>query len=114
MLLKSKCGLFSCIHFQQAFSASVFNAAYRYRPFRYIGSSSGCLHPFLVPSSLKLSSVMIFSTPGLGKVAAMEDEVYTTRLMLGVFAAALSAFKPPLIAVGMTTFGSSPLSGDAT
>lgn len=75
MLLNTNRGLFSFIHSQHAFSASVFRAAYRYKPFKYGGSSSGCFHPFFIASSLKLVWSMTLSTPMLGKVAAMEDDV---------------------------------------
>lgn len=39
--------------------------------------------------------------------------MYTKRLIVGFLAAALSALMAPLMPIGMATFGSSPLSGEA-
>lgn len=56
----------------------------------------------------------VLGTPLLGKVEAMEEEVYTTRVMLGVLAEAESALSADLMPMGMVDSGEAPFRGEAT
>ena len=112
--LNTNPGLFSSTHFHIVFSVSVFNAAYTYKLFKSSDSSFGWFHPFLIASSLNWFTSIVNSFSGTGNSAAMEDEVYTTRLTLGSLKEAFKALRPPLMAVGIAILGSLPPRGDAT
>jgi hypothetical protein len=57
-------------------------------------------------SSLNVSAAIVNRWPGLGSVAANDEDVYTKRLILGSFADARKAFRAPLTALGIAMLAS--------
>lgn len=108
-VLNSKLGFSSPTNFQHAFSASVFDAAYTAYPYIKSFVPAFVLAPSrvsLTASSLYISDVIVKGTLGFGKQVAADEEVTTTRLMVGYLTAARRALRAPLTVSGITILGS--------